>query len=178
MIDIEPGAVGDEAGERLRKLDDQRLPRRGRKILAHQQRLADGREMAEALDDAVDRKRRHVGAVIFDQQQAGLRAADLGDRGGDGARQAGAARDRGLDDGAAGRRGIDKIGIDEQRLQRIDGAAICGWSAASAMTMAGGALGLAASASASARRTSGDGSSSSISMAPSAAPRSSAERSE
>ena len=58
------------------------------------------------------------------------------------------------------------------------GAAMSGWSAASASTMAGGALGLAASASASARRTSGEGSSSSISIAPSAAPRSSGERSE
>src|SRR5580658_6782690 len=46
------------------------------------------------------------------------------------------------------------------------------------MTMAGGALWLAASASASARRTSGDGSSSSISIAPSAAARSSGDRSE
>src|SRR5208282_4268495 len=53
------------------------------------------------------------------------------------------------------------------------GAAICGWSAASATTMAGGALGLAASASANARRTIGDASSSSISIAPSAAAESS-----
>ena len=134
--------------------------------------------MAETLDDAVDRERRQVGAIIFDQQQAGLRTADLGDRSGDRARQAGATRDSGLDDGAPGRRGIDKIGIDEQRRQRINRRGDLRLVGGDAMTTAGGALGLAASASASARRTSGDGSSSSISMAPSAAPRSSAERSE
>ena len=89
------------------------LPRRGGNVLAHQERLADRGEMTEALDDAVERERRDVGAGIFQQQQAGFRRADFGDRRGNGARQRGTAGDRGLHRGAAGRDRIDQIGIDE-----------------------------------------------------------------
>ncbi len=69
--------------------------------------------MTEALDDAVDRERRDIGAGIFHQQQAGFRRADFGDRRGDGARQRGAAGDRRLHGGGAGGDRIDQIGIDE-----------------------------------------------------------------
>ena len=56
-----------------------------------------------------------LGAVVLDQHQAGLGGADLGDGGGDRARQIGAARDRGLRLRPAGRDRIDQVGIDQQR---------------------------------------------------------------
>ena len=113
MIDVEPGAPGDKTGQRLRQFDDERLPRRGRQIVAQQERLADRGKMAEPLDDAVDRERRNVGGGILHQHQAGFRRAHFGDRRGDGARQRGAAGDRRLHRGAAGRDRIDQIGVDE-----------------------------------------------------------------
>src|SRR6516165_11032078 len=44
---LEPGAVNDKAGECLRQPRHQVLPRRGRKILAGQERVADRRNIAE-----------------------------------------------------------------------------------------------------------------------------------
>ena len=110
---------------------------------------------------------------ILDQRQAGFRRADLGDRGGDRARQSRGARSR-----PARRR-------PRSRPRRPDrhrpGAAIV--RARSLRCPAGrrrahgsrraAPSALAASASASARRTSGEGSSSSMIIAPSAATRSS-----
>src|SRR6516165_6090193 len=62
---LEPGAVNDKAGEYLRQPRYQVLPRRGRKILAGQERVADRRNIAEPFDHAIDRQRRDLGAVIF-----------------------------------------------------------------------------------------------------------------
>ena len=56
-----------------------------------------------------------LGAVVLDQHQAGLGGTDLGDGGGDGARQIGAARDGGLRLRPSGRDRIDQIGVHQQR---------------------------------------------------------------
>ena len=176
----EPFARGDEIGERLRQLGDQRLAGRRRQIVARQQRVADHREMAVPRDDAVERERHDLGVRIFQQHQAGLGAADLGDR----------RRDRRTADparpaiatwraGIAGRDRIDQIGVEEQRRalaaparpRRADRRRAHGRRSAAPLRCA-------ANTSASARRTSGDGSSSSMIMAPSAAARSLSERSE
>ena len=71
--------------------------------------------MAEARDDAIERERNDLGAVVLDQHQAGLGGADLGDRGRDRARQIGAARDRGLGLRPADRDRIDQVGIHQER---------------------------------------------------------------
>ena len=55
----------DEAGKRLGQFRDQRLAGRRRQAIAREQRLADGSEMAEARNDAVERDRRNLGAVRF-----------------------------------------------------------------------------------------------------------------
>ena len=111
----EPGARGDEVGERRRELRHQRMARRRRQVVALEQRLADRRHVAEALDHAVDREQRDLGVGILQHQQAGLGRADLGDGGRDRALQRRAARDRGLHGGPAGRDQVDQIGVDEQR---------------------------------------------------------------
>ena len=43
------------------------MPRRGRKILAGQERVADRRNIAEPFDHAIDRQRRDLRGVIFRQ---------------------------------------------------------------------------------------------------------------
>ena len=55
------------------------------------------------------------------QNETGFRRAHFGDRRGDGARQRGAAGDRGLHRGAAGRHRIDEIGVDKKRRERKHG---------------------------------------------------------
>ena len=115
VVLLQPFARRDEAGERLGELGDQRLPGRRRQIVARQHGFADGGEMAEAGDDAVERERRDLGLHVLDQHQTGLGRADLGDGGGDGARQRGAVGDRGLRLRAAGRDRIDQIGVDQER---------------------------------------------------------------
>src|SRR5215471_17546117 len=62
---LEPGAVNDKAGERLRQPRHQVFPRRGRKIVAGQERVADRRNIAEPFDHAINRQRRDLGGVIF-----------------------------------------------------------------------------------------------------------------
>ena len=121
-----------------RQLGDQRLPRRRRQIVARQHGFADGGEMAVALDDAVERERRDLGLRVLDQHQAGLGRPDLGDGGGDRARQPGAAGDRGLRRRAAGRHRIDQVGIDQERRMLEHQLATSGWSAASARITGGG----------------------------------------
>ena len=71
--------------------------------------------MAVALHDAIPGERRKRGIGILDQLQRGSSRADLGDRGADRSRQAGAARDRALHLAIAGRNDIDEIGVDQQR---------------------------------------------------------------
>ena len=115
MILVEPGARRDEAGQRLGQFCDQRLPRRRRQILAHQHGFADRGEMAVARDDAIERERNDLGAVVLDQHQAGFGGADLGDRGRDRARQVGAARDRGLRLRPAHGDRIDQVGVHQER---------------------------------------------------------------
>ena len=95
MILVQPGARGDEAGERLGELGDQRLPRRRRQIVAHQHRFADRGEMAVARDDAVERerrrsRRRRSRSAPGRPRRMPTSAMAADDR----ARQVGAARDR------------------------------------------------------------------------------------
>ena len=86
--------------------------------------LADRRQMAEALDDAVDRERRDIGVGIFQQREAGLRRSDFGDGGGHRARQ----QERGPRWRACRRRDgrdrIDQVGVDQQRrmLEHVSAA--------------------------------------------------------
>ena len=75
------------------------------------ERLADRRQMAEALDDAVDGERRDIGVGIFQKRQTGLRRADFGDGRGERARQHGAAGDGRLRRRLTGGDQIDQIGF-------------------------------------------------------------------
>ena len=85
-----PASVSDSFG-------DQRLARRGRQIVARQQRLADRREMAEALHDAVERERRDVAASDFRSGSDRLRREPTSAIAAATARwQPGRPRDRGL----------------------------------------------------------------------------------
>ena len=58
---FEPGTIDDKAGKRLRQLRHQILPRRGWKVLAHQERVADHGDIAESLDDAINRRSGDLG---------------------------------------------------------------------------------------------------------------------
>ena len=112
---LEPFPRGHEARQRLRELGDQRLARRRRQILACEQRLADRAEMSEALDEAVERERRDLGARVLDHHQAGLRRADLGDGGRHRGSESPTVRDRELRRRRPGRHRIDEIGLDQER---------------------------------------------------------------
>ncbi len=70
---IQPVAADDKFSERLRQLDNQSLTDRRRKIAPRQQYLADRRQMAEAIDDAVDREWRDVGTRDFPEARGKLR---------------------------------------------------------------------------------------------------------
>ena len=170
MFGAEPLPSGDEAGKRVRQLGEQRLAGRHRQIGARQHRFADSRQMAEALDDAVDGERRDVGVGIFQKREAGLRASHFGDGSGERARQHGAAGDGGLR-----RRLRRSLPGRSDRLPAASATARGSPSRSPAdRWRAHGSPPAArfcdvANTSASARRTSGDGSSSSMIIAPSAA---------
>ncbi len=112
---LEPSARRDEAGKRLRELRDQRLPGRRRQVVAHEHGLANGGEMAEAGDDAVERERHDLGERVLDQDETGLGRTDLGDGGGHRARKLRAVGDRGLRLRRAGRDRVDEIGVEQKR---------------------------------------------------------------
>ena len=76
--------------------------------------------MAEAIDNAVDRKRGDVGVGIFQQLETSLRRSHFGDGRGERARQHGAAGDGGLRRRLRGGHQIDQIGFLQQRRQRED----------------------------------------------------------
>ena len=141
MIGPQPLPRGDEAGERLRELGEYRLARRRRQIVARQQVFADRRQMAETLDNAVERERRDVGVGIFQKREASFApqptsaiaaATERGSR----TRPAIAACDSGM----AGGDQVDQIVVAQQRRMRSIGIAISGWSAASACTTTCGAF--------------------------------------
>ncbi len=115
VLGPQPLPRGDEARQRLRQFRQQRLARRHRQVVARHQILADRRQMAEALDHAVDRKQRNLRVGIFQQRKAGLRAADLGDGGGERARQERARRDRHLRFRMSGGDQVHEIVLQEQR---------------------------------------------------------------
>jgi hypothetical protein len=71
--------------------------------------------MAVAINHAVDRERRKVGRCILDQDEAGMRGADLRNRGGNRARQVEPPGDRGLHIARPDRHEIDEISVDEER---------------------------------------------------------------
>ena len=99
-------------------LREQRLARRHRQIVARQQVLADRRQMAEALDDAVDARTARFRRRHFPAARDRPRRADLGDRGGQRARQPRAAGDRDLHVGIAGGDQVDQIVFEQQRRAR------------------------------------------------------------
>ena len=68
------------------------MPGRRRQIVAGEHRLANSAEMAEPLDDAVERELRDLGARVLDQHKTRFCRADLGDGSGDRRRQILAAR--------------------------------------------------------------------------------------
>ncbi len=68
VFGIHPLPVGDEAGQRARQLGEQRLARRHWQIGPRHQRFADRRQIAEAVDDAVDGERCDVGLGIFQER--------------------------------------------------------------------------------------------------------------
>ena len=175
----EPVAGDDELRQRVGEFCDQRRAGRGRQTFQHQHRFPDRGEMAVALDDAVPRERRQLGIGIFDQFERGRRRADFGDRG--------ANRGRQIRCGARWRIASRCCRSRRCRRDRHRSAAanVRAWAA---RPRAGRARAPARSrparrccgenTSAMAWRTSGEASSSSINSAPSAAARSSSERSE
>jgi hypothetical protein len=96
-------------------LGDQRLASRRRHIVADEHGLADGGEMAEALDDAVERERHDLGARILDQHETGLGRSDLSNGGGDRAWKLRSVGDGGLRRRLPGRDRVDEIGVDQKR---------------------------------------------------------------
>ncbi len=77
--------------------------------------------MAEALDYAIDREQRDLGVGIFQEREAGFRAADFGDGRGQRARQHHAAGDRHLRLRVAGGDQVDQIVLQEKRRMREHG---------------------------------------------------------
>jgi hypothetical protein len=112
---LEPGAGRDEIRQGLRQPEQDRLADGCRQVLARQHGLADRRQVTVARHDAVERKRRDLGAVVLGQDQAGLGGSDFGDGGRDHARERAAAGDRGLDARMARADVVDQIGIEQQR---------------------------------------------------------------
>ena len=175
----QPLPRGDEAGERLRQFREQRLARRHRQVGARQQVLADRRQMAEALDHAVDRE--HAQCRRRNFPAAPGRPAPRRPR--RWPRRASTAAWRAW----RWRPAPPDARWRSDRPDRLPSAAASAPARgsrspagrqASACTTTRGAFCAEANTSASALRTSGDGSSSSMIIAPSAAARSSAERSE
>ena len=114
LLGPEPVAADDEIDERRRQFGDQCMAGRGRQIAAGEQRVANGRQVAETGDDAVDGKVGDVRIRIVEKGQAGVGGADLGQRRRDGARHGRAPGDRLLHLGRTGRREVDEVGVDEQ----------------------------------------------------------------
>jgi hypothetical protein len=120
VLGAEPLPRRDEAGQRLRQLRQQRLPRRHGQIVAGEQIFADRRQVAETRDNAVDGKQRDVGVGIFQERQAGLGRADFGDGGGERQRQHRPVGDLGLHVRLAGGDQVHEIVLQQQRRARQD----------------------------------------------------------
>ena len=114
-LGLEPFPRRHKARKRLRQLGYERLACRCWQVVARQQRLADRSEMSEALNDAIKRERRNLGARILDQDQTRLRRTDFRDRGGHRRRKAATVGDGKLDPRVACGRRIDEIAVDHQR---------------------------------------------------------------
>ena len=82
--------------------------------------------MAVALDDPVERERHDLGVPVLQEDQTGLGAADLGDRGRDRARQQCAHGDRGLPHGFAARDRFDQVSVEQKRRTVQHGPATSG----------------------------------------------------
>ncbi len=118
----QPGAIGDEGGERGGELHHQGLAGAGREVIAREERLADIRILAEALDDPVDGEGGNIDRVEGDDGKAGLDAANLGNGGGHRRRHMVTAGDGILDERRARADEIDQFRIEQQRrLARHDG---------------------------------------------------------
>ena len=65
VVGVEPLARGNETGQCLRQLGDQRQPRRRGNIFTFQERLADRGQMTVTFDDPIDRERRNLGVAVF-----------------------------------------------------------------------------------------------------------------
>ena len=178
-VGAQPVPGDDELRQRVGEFCDQRHARRGRQIFQHQHRFPDRGEMAVTLDDAVPGERRQFRIRHFRSVRARPR------------REPTSAIAAQTEAGRLMRRAmahcISPLPVATMSTRSASirsgecsstGSATEGWSSDSACTMAAGASALRANTSAIAWRTSGDGSSSSISSAPSAAARSSSERSE
>ena len=170
MLRPQPVPRGDKAGERLRQFGEQRLAHCYRQIVSRQKIFADRRQMAEALDDAVERKRRHVERRDFPEARDRLAPHRLRRW----PRQV--ARGRKRRPAMATCASVAPVAIRSTRSSSSSsgecariGSATSGWSSPSACTTTCGASSADANTSASARRTSGEASSSNMIIAPSAA---------
>ena len=92
----QPFSMRNEAGERVGKLRDQRLPCFGGQIFAKKQRLAHGGKVAVPLGNAIENRLPSIPHPILDQREAGSGRPNLGNGGGERTRERRARSNRAL----------------------------------------------------------------------------------